>query len=459
MDYSRKLELKKLPASNPGVGTIAFFFLANLTIKNSVQRVKQVRHYLLLLMSVAAFVVTWTYVYRVLQPWEYHFNVEIGTQKAALGDLYSPWFGSRSLLLYGRNPYGPEVTHDIQVAFYGAEVHQTFQPGTRIIDEQRFAYPVYIVFFFGPFVHFGFETLQSWALVVLALSVVCTVKLWLSVARWKTSMATAWATMAFFLASPQIAQGLRLRQVGVVDAFFLALAAWLAMRTHLLLTGAMLAICTIKPQMTLLPLLWLLIWSLGDVRKRWKLPIAFGVVLAVLFGAGDLLLPGWTHYFLAGLVAYRKYGPVTSLLQLTLGNTTGSIVGIGLIAAVAAWSWKRRKCEADSEDFVNTLAWFLIVGSVAMPLMVPFNQILLILPALILLRDWKALPVAARIGFVVLVSWGWIVPIVLIASRVSVSSPRILPLLPSALVLFVPFILPILLISRRGPASSQAVRT
>jgi hypothetical protein len=410
-------------------------------------------------MSLAALVITWTYVHRVLQPWEYHFNVEIGTQNADLGDLYSPWFGSRSLLVYGRNPYGPEVTRDIQMAFYGKEIHQTFEPGTRIIDEQRFAYPVYVVLLFAPFLHFGFETLQHWAPLLLALTVVCTARLWLSVAQWRTSVGTAWAAVLFILASPQIAQGLRLRQLGVADAFLLALAVWLAVRGNLLLCGAILAICTIKPQMTVMTLLWLLIWSLGNVSKRWKLPAAFGSVLALLFWAGELLLPGWLHYFLAGLTAYRKYGPVTSLLQLALGNVAGAIVGFALIAAVAVWSWPHRKCEADSENFANILAWFLVVGSVAMPLMVPFNQILLILPVLIAVRDWKRVPVPARIIFFVLVSWAWVVPIVLMALRVSVNSPRVVPLLPSALVLFVPFVVPILLASRRTPASTQAALT
>ena len=77
------------------------------------------RSFLWLLLSLFVSGTTWLYVHRVLDPWEYHVNVEIGTLKAELGDLYSPWVGTRDLLLYDRNPYSPDVSHEIQMAFYG----------------------------------------------------------------------------------------------------------------------------------------------------------------------------------------------------------------------------------------------------------------------------------------------------------------------------------------------------
>lgn len=410
-----------------------------------------------LFLSLLAAIIAWLYMNRVLAPWEHYFHVEAGTLKAALGDLYSPWFGTRALLLQKKNPYGPEVTHDIQMAFYGHDVVQKHEPGARIIDEQRFAYPIYLVFLLAPTAGVSFETLQAIAPAVLLLAVVGSVFIWISVLRCRMSAMTALATSLFILASPQIAQGLRLRQLGLIVACLLALGTWLVVRNYLAAAGMVLALCTFKPQMVALPLAWILIWSVGDLRKRWRLLAGFGSALAVLVGAGELILPGWIRDFAGGLNAYRKYGPVTTLLQLALGDRFGAVIGVLLVAGVAAWGWRNRSHDADSPEFVLTLSVFFIVAAVALPLMSPFNQVLLILPVLMIVKDWARLPKAGRLAFAACVGWAWIVSLVLLAFPPNLKSLRPVPLLPSALVLVLPFLIPVLLMARRIPISLPSV--
>jgi hypothetical protein len=413
------------------------------------------KRWLWLLLSLLAAVTAWVYMTRVLAPWEYYFNVEAGTKKASLGDLYSPWLGSQALLLHGKNPYGPEVTHEIQMAFYGHDIVQKYEAGTKIIDEQRFAYPVYLVFLLAPTVHMGFETLQVVAAAVLGVAVATSVWLWISFLQWRRSTIIAAAMALFVLASPQVAQGLRLRQLGLIVGCLLALAAWLVFRNHLALGGAVFALSTLKPQMVALPLSWFLLWCIGDLTKRWRLLGAFSATLALLVGAGELILPGWLHDFLAGLAAYRKYDPFLSLLQVALGNRAGAVVAAAAVAGLLAWGWMNRKHGADSPEFALTLAAFFMGTSLAFPLIPPFNQVLLILPALMVVRDWGKLPSAARVVFAGCVSSPWIVSLVLLASRPDLRSLRPIPLLPSVLVLFLPFLLPMLLVARRNPISAS----
>ena len=116
--------------------------------------------------------------------------------------------------------------------------------------------------------------------------------------------------MLLVLSSPQIAKGIRLRQFGLFVAFLLALASWCVTRHRLFPAGVLLAVATITPQMVALCLVWFLIWSLGDWRKRWTLAGGFVVALGLLAGAGDILVPGWVRYFLEGLDAYSKYFPL-----------------------------------------------------------------------------------------------------------------------------------------------------
>jgi hypothetical protein len=248
-------------------------------------------------------------------------------------------------------------------------------------------------------------------------------------------------------------QGLRLRQIGLVVAFLLALSAWCIARNHLALAGVLLAVSTVKPQLVVLPLVWFLVWGISGWPRRWRLLAGFGVTLATLVALGELILPGWPRYFVDGLIAYRKYFPTTSLLCLALGNWVGGAFSGIAILALLTLAWRNRKVDAASPDFIQTLSAFFVAASLVLPLFQPFNQVLLLLPALMVVRDWDLLPRLGRRSFFIVVAWPWIASLVLLLFPPRVDSTNRLPLLPSVLVLFVPFFLLMLLLTRSEPIS------
>lgn len=398
-----------------------------------------------LLLSLLASAITWLYMSKVLLPWEYFIDVEHGRLKSQLGDLYPRWVGTRELLLHGRNPYGPEVSHEIQTAFYGHAINQKYgEPGVDVIDEQRFAYPVYVVFFLAPTVYLDFSLLQTWAPVVFALLTAISVLLWMQVLRWRPPRIMAAAIVLFVVASPQIAQGLRLRQLGLVAAFLLALSAWCIARDHLAIAGVLLAISTVKPQMVLLPLLWFLLWGAAQWTRRWPLLAGFGITLAALTAAGEIILPGWLRFFVEGLIAYRKYFPTTSLLCLAIGNWIGGALSGVVVIGLLLMAWRNRQADAASQEFIHTLAAFFIGTTLVLPLLTPFNQVLLLLPVLMIVQGWSAVSRIGRGIFVAVVAWPWICSLVLLLVNPRLDSPKRVPLLPSALVLFLPFLVSLL---------------
>jgi hypothetical protein len=408
------------------------------------------RSWLWLVLAVMASAISWTYMHRVLLPWEYYVNVQHGPLKEEMGDLYPRWVGTRELLLNGRNPYGKEVSHEIQMAFYGHPIEQTYDKPSDILDEQRFVYPLYVVLLLAPTVHSDFATLQTWAPVVLALFTAISVWIWLQVARWRPPPLAIAALILFILSSPQIAQGLRLRQFSLFVAFLFALASWCVTRSRYFIAGILLALSTIKPQMVALCLLGLLLWSAGDWKKRWPLPAGFGSALAALVGGAELLLPGWPRYFVEGLNAYRKYFPTaTSPLWLVLGGWAGPALSVVLVAALLIFAWRHRKVAADSPEFAQILALFLLSSTLVLPLLTPFNHVLLLLPVVILLRDWNALPRLGRSAFTALAAWPWITSLALLAHPPQLESMTRIPLLPSALVLLFPFVVSWLIFVRR----------
>lgn len=409
-----------------------------------------------LALSLCATAISFLYAVRVLDPWgQYRGEVRNGI-RAQMGDLYPRWVGTRELLLHRLNPYGPEVSHEIQMAYYGHIVNQDYTlPASKIVDEQRFAYPVYVVFLMSPTIYADFEHVRTWARFALGLVTSISVLLSLRLLGQSSPWETVTAEILFVLSSAQIVQGLRFEQLALLVGFLLIAGAWCTSRDHLKAAGALLAVSTLKPQIALIPLCWFAIWALGDWPKRWRLVASFIITLAALFAAGELILPGWVGYFLGGLVAYRKYFPTTSLLRVILGDIFGEIAGGIIVLGLLILAWRKKNCSGRSQEFAFLFAIFLMGTVLAFPLFTPFNQVLLIFPVLLLVRDWKALPSASRLVFLVMVSWPWIMSLLLLIFQPQVHSLNQLPLLPSFLVLLFPLFLPLLIATRRHPVAVQ----
>jgi hypothetical protein len=418
-------------------------------------RPRNARLWLLLSFLVAG--TSWLYVHRILVPWTSYLHLQNGYVIAQISDLYSPWVGTRELLLHHRNPYSPEVSHEIQMVFYGHAINQTYdKPGVALLDEQRFAYPVYEVFLTAPLALVDFAEVQRWAPLIFGSLIALNIFFCVSILHWRLPWEAIAAIVLFILSSPPIVQGLRLQQLAIVEGCLLAAGAWCIGKNHAGTAGVLLALSTIKPQMALLPLCWFAIWAVGDWRRRWRLPASFVTTMVALVAAGELLLPGWPRYFLAGLAAYRRYAMPTSALRVALGDTFGEILGGILVLGLLAYAWQNRKEAGDSRQFASILAIFFMCALLAFPLFTPFNQVLLILPALLLLHDWKTLPRFSRLVFILLSSWPCIISLALLFFPPSTSSPNQLPLLPALLVAFVPFILPVMLITRSSHGSSPS---
>src|SRR5712671_7261031 len=75
-----------------------------------------------------------------------------------LTDLYPRWYGTRELLLHNRDPYGVEVSRELQIAFYGRVLDPSRPREPR--DQQRFAYPLYVVLLLAPTVDMDFHTVR-----------------------------------------------------------------------------------------------------------------------------------------------------------------------------------------------------------------------------------------------------------------------------------------------------------
>jgi len=368
-----------------------------------------------LILAVAASASTWFYMNRILVAHQVAEAAAHNRPRGNLSDLYPRWLGTRELLLNHRNPYSREVTQKIQQGYYGRTLDPSNPEDPK--DQQAFAYPVYVVFLLAPTVDLPFATVQAgfrWLLVALA---VADVFLWLYILRWKASIRYTLIFMILMLGWIPMVQGLKLQQLTLLVTALLAAcgaclaAGWLGM------AGVLLALSTIKPQLTWPIVLWLLMWAASDWRKRHRFFVGFGIVIVMLLGGAELVLPGWVGMFLDAIRQYREYTRGEALLVVLFGSVAGYVLQILAFAATGWCLWQLRRESADSESFGRSFSLVLALTLILLPMSALYNQILLAPALLVLVRceyfqdSTEHVGGSARIVGGFLFVWPWIATI------------------------------------------------
>ena len=300
--------------------------------------------------------------------------LRIVREPPSLTDLYPVWLGSRELLLDHRNPYSPEVSREIQVAFYGKELG----PGDHPDQQCCFAYPAYVSFLLAPTINADFDDARRIMLFLLSALTAASVICWHVVTRRGSSWLAL--TTLLVLVSPPVMQGLELRQLGMLVAALLSVSAFLADRRHFALSGVALALATVKPQMSILPIAWMMLWAIHGWAARKSLVISFLCTMAFFVGAGELLLPGWISLFAAQLPLYRHFAGA-SILGLVYNRKLEFTFTIIFAGGLVWLMWRKRGVA----DFVPTLAFIMAIEVVTVPGLKSLLNLVLLIPGIFIL--------------------------------------------------------------------------
>jgi hypothetical protein len=299
-------------------------------------------------------------------------------------DFYSRWKGAELLWREGTDPYSNEATAAIQLGIYGRAARPDEDPGL-------FAYPFYTVFLLAPLVWLPFPWAEAIWLVLLEFSLIGGVFLCLSLANWRLPgwllAATAlWANL-FYHSARTILLG---QFAGLVFLWTVG-TLWGLEHKHDLAAGVLLALTTIKPQMSFLLVPALLLWGLG--QRRWRFVGAFGLTMVLLLGASFLLLPDWLSEFLRQMTQYPSYTAIGSpiwiiahyyLPQLGLPFEIGLSLVL-LLYLVVQWRSLPRVTETDSV-FHWTIGMTLIISNLIALRTATTNYVVLYLPLFFGLR-------------------------------------------------------------------------
>jgi len=373
-----------------------------------------------LLIATLAAASMWFYVDRILIPYQKRDAAAHGHPRGNLSDLYPRWLGARELLLRGRNPYSAAITTEIQQGYYGRPLDPSDPNDPR--DKQAFAYPIYVVFVLAPTVKLPFATAQAgffWLLAALAaLSVPC----WFRTLQWKPPAWAQLVCMVLTLGSFPVVQGIKLQQLSLLVAGILAACAAGLAAGYLFFAGVLLALATIKPQLTWPLAAWLLLWAVSECRLRWKFVAGFAAAMAVFFAAGELILPGWLGMFLQGILEYHQYTQNQSVLGPLLGVSSARILECLAVAACVFCLWPARHYSPSSLNFGRNLGLVLALTVLIVPMYAPYNQILLLPAILSSIREaagWGESSHVLRLARILaglLLIWPWIATVGLMAA-------------------------------------------
>jgi hypothetical protein len=347
-------------------------------------------------------------------------------------DFYPIWLTSRRGLLVHHDPYSAGMTRRIQVGLFG----RTLNSGTPAAaqDYRAFAYPAFADLMFWPLALLPFSVVRIGLALILPAATALSIVLWLRAFRLCISHVALVSLTLLTLSSYVVLEGLFAEQVGLLVGFLLAASLASLVDGRLFLSGSLLALTLIKPQMTALVVAYLLLWSFVQWRARWRFVAGFLTVTALLGGSSLLVWPHWIGEWLRVVFGYRQYS-TPPLVSYLLGNQIGSRLGPFLIAALLvsaiALAWRMRRASPTSAKFAVTFSLLLAVTTITLlPGHAVYDHIVLLPGVILIATSWRDFELSSRFFRVLLavsalaLFWQWLLAPLAIALRL-ILSPQV----------------------------------
>ena len=303
------------------------------------------------------------------------------------------------------------------------------------IDQRVFPYPAYTDLLFWPSASIPFPVARVIVVVVFAALTLASVLLWLRALDWRPGWQWTVVALLLTLCSYPALEGLFADQLGLLVAFFLSASILALKRSRFVFAGVLIALTTIKPQVTALAILYLLLWSMSRWRIHRGFLVGFLSAMALLLTTSLIVLPHWIHSWIHTVLAYRHYTApplVTAVVTSSLGPrfsgpATLILTALSVVIAVVI-AWRNRAAEIGSFAFWLTLSTILAITTITiLPGQAVYDHLILVPGILLLVRHRGALltsghvpRVLGMVGLIVLI-WPWIAAFGLIALRPAIT--------------------------------------
>lgn len=285
-------------------------------------------------------------------------NHTYATANPGGNDFLVHWVGTRAFLIDGISPYSDETALRIQTLVYG-------RPAQTGEHELRVAYPLYSVLVFFPYALIeDFTWARAVWMTVLEAGLILLIYLSMRLARWRPRPLTLGVFLLFSLMWYHAVRPLILGNVVILIALGLV-AGLLAIRSRQdELAGIFFALTTIKPQVVLVILAFILLWCL--LNGRWKVVFWFVGTMVLFILVSTLFLPDWIRQNLAEVMRYPGYNPPGTLGSAlaawfpAVGKRIGYVIS-GLLGLTLLIEWLRAR-RLDFRGFLWTACLTLTVA-------------------------------------------------------------------------------------------------
>jgi hypothetical protein len=279
------------------------------------------------------------FAFGLLTAANYHF----ARQNPGGNDFIPRWLGARLFITEGLSPYSETTSLRIQQILHG-------RPAVGQEDHALFVYPFYTILIMLPYALIGELPLaRAFWMASLEVALVLIAFFSLRMVAWRPgplllAAIVIFATFWYHGARPVI-NGNPAVFVSLLIAAGL-LAIWAERDVT---AGFLLALSSIKLQMVLLFLPFVVIWAFS--RRRWPLTLALPGWFVLLLAASALFLPNWAVQNLAQVRAYTSYtqpgtpGGIFDFWWPGLGQIVGYSLSLGLaLLLLREWraAWGKR---------------------------------------------------------------------------------------------------------------------
>jgi len=296
-------------------------------------------------------------------------------------DFYQIWLTSHELLSHPADAYSADMQRQIEVGLYGRPLDRQL-PGDAATPFRGDCYPLHASVLALPLAPLSFRLVQIVLSDLLPLAVIATTLLWCSVLGLKVFVSDRVAIAVLALSSLPVLEGLFALQTSLVVALLIAASIFCLRRHQLLLAGALLAVATVKPQLILLLLGWLMAWSISSWKERKRFLLGFAGTAFVLLGVTTWVSPRWFVGWMHSVHEYRRICP-PPLAEFVLGRSVGILASLGLVALTAFVCSKAVREGAKSESFTVASVLVIAVTVVVLPSTVAVYDQFLLFPAVV----------------------------------------------------------------------------
>lgn len=340
-------------------------------------------------------------------------NYQFAKNNPGGNDFLAHYVGTRSLIFDGVSPYSDDVALEIQNLVFG-------RPAVQGEIEHRVVYPLYSTLFFAPFALIGDYILARVAwMIFLEISLIVTAFLALNLFEWKPKLSMLGFYYLFSIFWYHAFRSLINGNAVILVSLMLAGALYAIKAEKDKVAGLLLAFSTIKPNLVILVLIFILAWCL--YQKKIQVIIWFFGSMIVLTLGGMLVIPNWVLQNIWEILKYPAYNPAGTIGDV-IGNWLPGIqsiinwtIGIGLgLLLVYEW-WNARK--QGFHWFLWTVCITLLISQWIGIQTDPGNFVILFTPFVMVIafldKRWEKLGSGAVVSILVIVLVGlWVLFVV-----------------------------------------------